>query len=373
MAEILLENIFKFYGKKQDVIAVKNLNLRIHDEEFLVLLGPSGCGKTSTLRMIAGLEDISKGTICFDNKPINDFSPGQRDIAMAFETYALYPTLNVWENIAFPMRTVKMNIKEIQDKVQWAAQTLHISDVLQKRPNELSGGQQQRVSLARAIVRKPNVFLLDEPLSHLDMKQKQHMRVEIKRLNTDLKITMVYVTHDQKEAMALADRIVVMNDGELQQNGSPVDIYRDPANEFVAGFVGEPPMNFIDCHIENENGEYSLQTDKNLCITKILNSNLKNYNKDYVRIGIRPLKIQMSYSQESSESLKASVRVYESIGEKGILSIKIGEQILSIVTKPEQKLYKNNNVWISFPYKYLYFFEPGTGKRLRDLEYHESV
>ena len=371
MAEILLENIFKIYGKKQDVIAVKNLNLRIHDKEFLVLLGPSGCGKTSTLRMIAGLEDSSKGTIYFDNMPINDLSPGQRNIAMAFETYALYPTLNVWENIAFPMRTAKMNNKEIQDKVQWAAQTLHISDVLQKKPKELSGGQQQRVSLARAIVRNPNVFLLDEPLSHLDMKQKQHMRAEIKRLNTDLKTTMVYVTHDQKEAMALADRIVVMNDGELQQNGSPVDIYVDPANEFVAGFVGEPPMNFIDCHIEKEDGDYSLKTEENLCITKFPNDNLKYYKNYYVRIGIRPLRIQFSSSQESSESLKTSVRVYESIGERGILSVRIGEQILNIVTKPEQKFATNSNVWISFPYKDLYFFERGTGKRLRNLEYQE--
>jgi multiple sugar transport system ATP-binding protein len=372
MVEIRLENIFKIYGKKQNVIAVKNLNLCIHEKEFLVLLGPSGCGKTSTLRMIAGLEDISKGTIFFDNNSVNNLSPGERNIAMAFETYALYPTLNVWENIAFPLRSAKMNNNDIKKNVQWAAQTLHISDVLQKRPNELSGGQQQRVSLARAIVRNPNVFLLDEPLSHLDMKQKQHMRAEIKRLNTDLKTTMVYVTHDQKEAMALADRIVVMNKGEVQQEGSPTEIYGDPANEFVAGFVGEPPMNFIDCHIENENGEFYLKTDENLCITRLINANLKDYDNKYVRIGIRPLKIQMSYSQESSESLNASVCVYESIGEKGILSVRMGKQILDIVTKPEQKFDKKSNVWISFPYKDLYFFEHGTGRRLRNLEYHVS-
>jgi len=369
MAEILLENIFKIYGKKQDVVAVKNLNLCIHDKEFLVLLGPSGCGKTSTLRMIAGLEDISKGTIYFNHRPVNDLSPGQRNIAMAFETYALYPTLNVWENIAFPLRTAKIDNKEIHHKVEWAAQTLHISDVLQKRPNALSGGQQQCVSLARAIVRNPNVFLLDEPLSHLDMKQKQHMRAEIKRLNNDLKTTMVYVTHDQKEAMALADRIVVMNEGELQQNGSPVDIYRDPSNEFVAGFVGEPPMNFMDYHIESENNKYSLKTDENLCITQLSHGHLKNYNKDDVRIGIRPFQIEISHTKESSEYFKASVSVYESLGEKGILSVKIGKQILNIVTKPEQKFKRNDNVWISFPYKDLYFFEPGTGKRLRNLEY----
>ena len=368
MAEILLEQIFKTYGKKKDVIAVKNLNLRIRDKEFLVLLGPSGCGKTSTLRMIAGLEAVSEGTIFFDNKPVNDLSPGERNIAMAFESYALYPTLNVWENIAFPLRSAKINKNEIQKNVQWAAQTLHISDVLQKRPNELSGGQQQRVSLARAIVRNPNVFLLDEPLSHLDVKQKQHMRAEIKRLNTDLKTTMIYVTHDQKEAMALADRIVVMHEGEIQQIGSSAEIYDDPDNDFVAGFVGEPPMNFINCQIGEQNGNYSILTDDNICITTFDKNRLKNYAEKTIRIGIRPKQINISSSQPMSESVKASVRVYESIGEKGILSVNIGKQNLNILTEPEQKFDKKSLVWISFTFKDLYFFNPRTGKRLRNFE-----
>ena len=279
MSEIILENVSKVYGKKPGIIAVSDLHLHVRDKEFLFLLGPSGCGKTSILRMIAGLEDITSGDIYFDGNRVNDLPPGERNIAMAFENYALYPRLTVWENIAFPLRTRKMKPEEISRRVELAAQKLHITDSLQKRPSELSGGQQQRVSIARAIVRDPKAFLLDEPLSHLDMKQKQYMRAELKRLNAEMNTTMIYVTHDQREALALADRIAIIHNGKLQQIGTPAEIYSDPANEFVAGFVGETAINFIDCSIVRQNGAYQLFSfDKNL-ITRIPDEKIPCYEK----------------------------------------------------------------------------------------------
>src|SRR5512136_1557326 len=243
MAEIILDHVSKRYGKEHGPFAVKDLSLHIRDKEFMVFLGPSGCGKTSTLRMIAGLEEITGGNLFFDDRRVNDLPPQSRDIAMAFENYALYPTLVVKDNIEFPLKIRRWPQSRIDEKVAWVARELQITDILQRKPLELSGGQQQRVSLARAIVREPQAFLFDEPLSHLDTKQRQGMRAEIKRLHSQLRKTMIYVTHDQNEAMALADRIAVMHKGELQQVGTPEEILNEPANTFVAGFVGEPAMN----------------------------------------------------------------------------------------------------------------------------------
>lgn len=375
MSEIILENISKVYGKKAGIIAVSNLHLHVRDKEFLFLLGPSGCGKTSILRMIAGLEDITRGDIYFDGKRVNDLPPGERNIAMAFENYALYPQLTVWENIAFPLRIRKMKPEEISRRVELAAQKLHITDSLQKRPSELSGGQQQRVSIARAIVRDPKAFLLDEPLSHLDMKQKQYMRAELKRLNAELNTTMIYVTHDQREALALADRIAIIHNGKLQQIGTPVEIYSDPANEFVAGFVGETAMNFIDCSIVRQNGAYQLFSfDKNL-ITRIPDEKIpcyeKNFSISHIRVGIRPRQISFAKSQKSSDHVPVDIFVYESIGEKGILTVKLGNQFLKILTRPEQLFDKHERLWITFPWKELYLFSPDTGERLRDLEFQK--
>ena len=252
MAEIILSHVSKRYGKAHGPFAVKDLSLSIRDQEFMVLLGPSGCGKTSTLRMIAGLEKITGGTLSFDDKCVNDLPPQSRDIAMAFENYALYPTLAVRDNIEFPLKIRHWPQSRIDEKIAWVAQALQITDILQRKPIELSGGQQQRVSLARAIVREPRVFLFDEPLSHLDTKQRQVMRTLIKRLHSQLQRTMIYVTHDQNEAMSLADRIGIMHQGELQQVGTPEEILNEPANAFVAGFVGEPAMNILDAEIIGE-------------------------------------------------------------------------------------------------------------------------
>ena len=243
MAEIQLRNLSKSWG---NFVAVKNFNLTIADKEFLVLLGPSGCGKTTTMRMIAGLEDISEGEIFIDGKLVNNLEPKDRDISMVFQSYALYPNMNVYENIRFPLKVRKIE-KKIQDsKVKKAAQMVELTDYLDRKPAELSGGQKQRVALARAIVREPNVFLMDEPLSNLDAKLRVSTRAQIKNLSHELAITTIYVTHDQIEAMTLADRVVVMKQGIVQQVGSPTDIYDRPANSFVAGFIGSPAMNLIE-------------------------------------------------------------------------------------------------------------------------------
>jgi multiple sugar transport system ATP-binding protein len=365
MAEVVLENVKKVYGRNPGVLAVKDVSLHIQDKEFFVFLGPSGCGKTTTLRMIAGLEEISDGTIYFDKKIVNDLTPQKRNVSMAFENYALYPTLSVWENIAFPLKIRKWNNDAIKKKMEWVAEALQIGDILLKKPFELSGGQQQRVSLARAIVRKAEVFLFDEPLSHLDMKQRQLMRAEIKRLNKDLQNTMIYVTHDQKEAMALANRIAIMKDGQLQQVGSPFDIYENPVNEFVAGFIGEPPMNFMNCQIQRHNGFFEFILKKQV-LAKIQQIRMQNQESlpQFVRVGIRPKRILITNSETKTDALQATVIVYESIGEKGILTVHLEDELIYLITAPNQKFSKEENIRLSFPVQYLFFFNPETGERL---------
>ena len=245
MAEVRLENVNKIY--KGNVHAVNDLNLTIESGEFLALLGPSGCGKTSTLRMVVGLEEISSGAIYIGGQRVNELEPKDRNVALAFETYALYPPLTIRDNIAFCLRARNIPKPEIRQRVDEVARILDITGILDRKPAELGGGQKQRVSLARALVREPDVFLLDEPLSHLDAAQRANMRSELKRLHARIGGTMILVTHDQLEALAMAERIAVMNFGLLQQVGSFDEIYNHPVNEFVAGFIGEPPMNFLPC------------------------------------------------------------------------------------------------------------------------------
>ncbi|MDR0994425.1 MAG: sn-glycerol-3-phosphate ABC transporter ATP-binding protein UgpC [Verrucomicrobiota bacterium] len=243
MAKVVLENVYKVYPG--DVTAVYDANLEIQDQEFVVLVGPSGCGKSTTLRMIAGLEDISKGSIYIDGKKVNDIPPKDRDIAMVFQNYALYPHMSVYNNMAFGLKLRKYPKAEIHQRVMEASDILGITEYLDRKPKALSGGQRQRVAVGRAIVRKPKAFLFDEPLSNLDAKMRVQMRAEISKLHTSLKSTMIYVTHDQIEAMTMGDRIVVMNKGWIQQVDTPLNIYNHPANQFVAGFIGSPPMNFF--------------------------------------------------------------------------------------------------------------------------------
>src|SRR3989440_6264113 len=243
MARVLLKDLNKSYDGTH---AVKDVNLEIHDREFVVLVGPSGCGKTTTLRMIAGLEDISSGEIRIDEKVVNDLPPMDRDIAMVFQNYALYPHMSVYDNMAFGLKMRKFGKDEIEKRVREAADILGIGELLKRKPRQLSGGQRQRVALGRAIVRHPRVFLFDEPLSNLDAKLRVQMRVELKKLHLRLGTTAIYVTHDQVEAMTLGDRVVVMKDGVVQQVGEPLELYNSPANRFVAGFIGSPAMKFAN-------------------------------------------------------------------------------------------------------------------------------
>ncbi len=368
MAEIILSHISKRYGKAHGSFAVNDLSLRIRDKEFIVLLGPSGCGKTSTLRMIAGLEEISEGNLSFDGKRINDLPPQSRDIAMAFENYALYPTLDVKDNIAFPLIIRRWPQSRIDEKIAWVAQAVQITDILHRKPVELSGGQQQRVSLARALVREPQVFLFDEPLSHLDTKQRQTMRALIKRLHSQLRKTVVYVTHDQNEAMALADRIAIMHQGELQQVGTPEEILNEPANAFVAAFVGEPAMNFLDIEILSEDDGAAWVTHAGNRLAALpLTMNMKDRKAPFepLQAGIRPHHIEFSETKMRATDIAAEVGTYESLGERGVLTMHVQSQDLTILTLPDMPFRKAQQLWIHYPFEHMHFFFKGTGERFR--------
>ncbi|MEQ8224838.1 MAG: sn-glycerol-3-phosphate ABC transporter ATP-binding protein UgpC, partial [Candidatus Eremiobacterota bacterium] len=287
MAEVILKNVWKIY--KGNVEVVKDVSIDIKDKEFLVLVGPSGCGKTTTLRMIAGLEDITKGDIFIGEKKVNDVSPKDRDIAMVFQNYALYPHMNVYENMAFGLRLRKYSKDQIDKMINDAAELLSIGHLLKRKPAELSGGQRQRVAMGRAIVREPQVFLMDEPLSNLDAKLRVQMRAELQKLHHRLGITTVYVTHDQTEAMTLGDRIVVFNGGIIQQADTPLVLYSKPANKFVAGFIGSPSMNFFEVKIVGKEDNLFLEGDKlNLKIPSEFASQLKDWVDKEVVFGIRP-------------------------------------------------------------------------------------
>jgi len=367
MAEIILDHVSKRYGKGHGPCAVKDLSLHIRDKEFMVFLGPSGCGKTSILRMIAGLEEITEGKLSFDNKPVNDLPPQARDIAMAFENYALYPTIDVRDNIAFPLKIRHWPQSRIDEKVAWAAKAVQITDILHRRPFELSGGQQQRVSLARAIVREPQAFLFDEPLSHLDMKQRQAMRAEIKRLHSQLQQTMIYVTHDQNEAMALANRIAVIHQAELQQVGTPEEILNDPSNAFVAGFVGEPAMNFLDveARVEDDGTAWIAYAGCRLAdLPGTLDPASRQVLFSPLQVGIRPQRIEFSETRIRATDLAAEIGTYESLGERGVLTVRFQSHDLKILTLPDQTFRKGQPLWIHCPFEHMYFFSKKTGKRL---------
>lgn len=325
MASISLKNLYKSYESTANV--VKNVSLDIHDKEFIIFVGPSGCGKSTTLRMIAGLEDITDGQIYIGDACVNDVAPNDRDIAMVFQNYALYPNMNVYKNLSFSLRLKKVNKKEIDVIVHDIANVLGITDLLNKKPKELSGGQRQRVALGRAMVRSPKVFLLDEPLSNLDAKLRAHMRVEISKLHKKLDATFVYVTHDQVEAMTMADRIVVMNDGIIQQVDTPANIYNNPANMFVAGFIGMPQINFMDAILCFENDKYYAKTnDSKIEIAKV-SDDMKNYIDKEVVLGIRPENFEVSDSGE----YEYDIDICEMMGSENIVHLSKGD--VNIVLK----------------------------------------
>jgi multiple sugar transport system ATP-binding protein len=294
MAELRLEHIYKTY--KGGVEAVKDLNLTVKNGEFLALLGPSGCGKTSTLRMIVGLEEITRGEMYIGDRLVNKLEPNHRNVALAFETYALYPPLSVYENIAFNLRAKKIAPAEIDKRVKAVAEMLDITDILSRKPAELGGGHKQRISLARALVRDPDVFLMDEPLSHLDAAQRSHMRVELKRLHAQTGRTTILVTHDQLEAVAMAERIAVMNFGVLQQVGAFEEVYNHPVNEFVAGFIGEPPMNFLSCLPVVEGDAIFLtaaDASVKVRLPDALRAKIERAGAQKIDLGIRPVHLEV--------------------------------------------------------------------------------
>ncbi len=326
MADVKLENVFKIYPG--DVTAVRDFNLDIKNEEFLVLVGPSGCGKSTTLRMVAGLEEISKGTISIDGREVNDVPPKDRDIAMVFQNYALYPHMTVYDNMAFGLKLRHFPKKEIDQRVRDAAEILGITEYLERRPKALSGGQRQRVAVGRAIVRQPKVFLFDEPLSNLDAKMRVQMRVEISKLHTRLNATMIYVTHGQVEAMTMGDRIVVMKDGLVQQVADPLTLYDKPANRFVAGFIGTPPMNFFEGTLEQEgNGLVFTDGISRILLCEALQKKVSDHAGKKVIFGIRPEDIGSVQAEKdlSAPEIEATAEVAEPMGSETYVHLNTGK------------------------------------------------
>jgi multiple sugar transport system ATP-binding protein len=315
MAEVILENVTKKFG---DVTVVKGINLEIKDGEFMVLVGPSGCGKTTLLRMVAGLEEITEGKIIINGRVVNDVPPKDRDLAMVFQNYALYPHMNVYDNMAFALKMRKLPKAEIETRVQEAARILGIEELLQRKPKQLSGGQRQRLALGRTIVRKPAVFLFDEPLSNLDAKLRGQMRAEISKLHHQLKTTSIYVTHDQVEAMTMGSKIAIINEGVIQQSGTPLDIYETPLNKFVAGFIGSPPMNFFEAVIHEENGQTSIQAEGFMIrLRGDLSGKIKVQGAKEYLFGIRPENLHDAEFFEKAEGFEVfsgQVEVVEPMG-----------------------------------------------------------
>ncbi len=326
MAQVSLKDVSKVYGTKVKVEAVKKVSFGVESREFLVLVGPSGCGKSTLLRMIAGLEEITNGEIFIGNELVNDTPPKDRNIAMVFQNYALYPHMNVYENMSFGLRQKKFPKNEIDSRVKNAAEILGIDQLLKRLPKELSGGQKQRVAVGRAIVRNPMVFLFDEPLSNLDAKFRVQMRTEIHKLHDRLKTTMIYVTHDQVEAMTLGDRVAVMKDGVIHQIDKPINIYRNPVNKFVAGFMGSPPMNFLKGVIEKgAKGLVFHEGSFKVCIHKKMEESLKPYVGKEIVFGIRPEDIYDQYFAKEAmpeNTVRVNVDVVELMGSEVYIYLK---------------------------------------------------
>ena len=336
MAEIVLQNIIKRFG---ELVAVNNLDLVIKDRDFVVLLGPSGCGKTTTLRMISGLELPDEGKILLDGVDVTKKRAADRDIAFVFQLYALYPHMTVYGNMAFPLRTQGVKKAVIDQEVDRAAELLKIKHILNKKPKELAGGDMQRVALGRALVRRPKAFLLDEPIGTLDAKFREEMRTELKKLHVDVGATTVYVTHDQIEAMSMGDKVVVMNNGFLQQVGTPGEIYHNPVNLFVANFIGSPGMNFLDCDaIKDESGKVSLninEIDKMFEIPQNLQEIIINENLvgSKVVLGARPEDLILEF-KDSPNFIKTEIYVIETLGTYNIIDLKVGSETLRVRTLP---------------------------------------
>jgi multiple sugar transport system ATP-binding protein len=359
MAQVVMRSLNKMYD---EVHAVKDVNLDINDKEFVVLVGPSGCGKTTTLRMVAGLESITSGLVLIDDQIVNNLAPMDRDIAMVFQNYALYPHMSVYDNMAFGLKMRKFDKSEIRKRVGEAAEILGIHEYLGRKPRQLSGGQRQRVALGRAIVRHPRVFLFDEPLSNLDAKLRVQMRVELKKLHDRLGTTAIYVTHDQVEAMTLGDRVVVMRDGWVQQVGDPMELYNEPANRFVAGFIGSPAMNFAPVRIEAENdGLWALGEGIRLKVPAPMTNRLGSHAGRDVTFGIRPEDLHIATEADPAElTLDAVVEVVERLGSEILLDIAVGSvtMVASVEPTATARMHERLRLGVN-PYR-IHFFDART-------------
>lgn len=371
MPGLKLSHVYKRYdnsGKKKKIqngFAVQDLNLECHSGEFVALLGPSGCGKTTTLRMIAGLEDITDGDIYIGETRINDLEPKDRHIGLAFEDYAMYPPLTVYDNIAFNLRAKGVDKAEIDRRVREIAPLMQVEDILKYMPVKLSGGQKQRVNIARAIIRRPELLLMDEPLSHLDGKARQAMRVEIKRLINEIKCTTIYVTHDQLEAMSLADRIAIINFGVLQQFGTPAEVYDDPVNEFVASFIGEPPMNILETTIiRREAGFFFTFEGSDLEIPVPDRYSEVVSDQFRCKIGVRPMDLLIG--AENSAGTPEKIATFENLGDERRIGIRVGNTLLMLITEDEKRYTAGDIIKLEVRSEKTHLFDIETGERIRE-------
>ena len=367
MASLTFDGVWKRYDQ---VEAVKDLNLEIEDGEFLCLLGPSGCGKSSSLRMIAGLEFISEGDIRLGDKRVNDLEPRHRDIAMVFESYALYPQKSVYENMANPLRLRKMGKDEIDKRVREAARILEIERLLERRPAQLSGGQKQRVAIGRVLVREPKAFLFDEPIAHLDAKLRARMRGELKHIQKSLGTTTVYVTHDQLEGMSMADRIAIMREGVLQQVGTPFEVFNRPANVWVATFVGDPPMNVLTGELEGADGRLAVKAAAfEIHVPAAMEGPLTAAPlKDRrVQVGVRPEALSLSSTRDAAHPIVGRIYAVQPLGDVEVLDVRVGED--RVLVRAELGTVTNEDmdaaVYLGYRPDKLHFFDPTTGLAIR--------
>lgn len=362
MAFIEINDVRKSYGTTE---VVKGVSLSINSEEFLVLVGPSGCGKSTLLRMIAGLEEISSGTISIDGRVINHIPPKDRDIAMVFQNYALYPHMSVYENLAFGLKMRGMKKKDYHELILQTAETLGLSALLNRKPKQLSGGQKQRIAVGRAIVRNPKAFLFDEPLSNLDAKLRGKMRTDLLKIHKQQKATSIYVTHDQVEAMTMADRVAVLNGGIIQQIGTPLEVYSNPANLFVAGFIGSPTMNFLKGEITSNNGAPVFKDLKGNTLL-FLPEQYKQIQNTRVTLGVRPEDLSLKKSANSTQIEQTpAIELIEYMGDSMYVHFTINESNWILKTTPSPDLKSGNTVTCFLSTDKLYFFDTETGVRLR--------
>jgi multiple sugar transport system ATP-binding protein len=369
MAEVTLQNISKIYdnvdkerGRKK---AIDNISFTVHDKEFMVIVGPSGCGKSTLLRMIAGLEEISEGTLSIDGKRINDLGPRDRDIAMVFQNYALYPHMTVYDNMAFGLKLKKFKKNEIKERVMQTAKLLEIEDELYRKPKTLSGGQRQRVAIGRAIIRRPKVFLFDEPLSNLDAKLRSQMRIELQKLHREINATMIYVTHDQTEAMTLGNRIAVLNKGNLMQLDTPLQLYKNPDNRFVAGFIGSPTMNFIKGILKKEENYFFIETSPGckILLGSAIPSALQSNVGNELEIGIRPENIIISKNEiEGISQNILEVAAYENMGNEQLIYLSLNNQTLIARRQEQDPVEIGFKFFVSFPEEKIIFIDPSNGE-----------